>query len=126
MQLYFCKINLALIIRRCRHDVLECNASFTKDRRSSSAIYNANLDFTCITESWLKNHIDDNFVLVSGYNIIRREKENVLYLIYHINCCVIQGFPALRKAVTTHMKKYRIYLLPVLIEPISCLHVTRL
>ena len=26
--------------------------------------------------------------------------------IYHINYGVIQGFPALRKAVTTHMKKY--------------------
>ena len=26
--------------------------------------------------------------------------------IYHINCDVIQGFPALRKAVTTHVKKY--------------------
>ena len=24
--------------------------------------------------------------------------------IYHINCGVVQGFPALRKAVTTHMK----------------------
>ena len=29
--------------------------------------------------------------------------------IYHINCGVIQGFPALRKAVTTHVKKYRIF-----------------
>ena len=28
---------------------------------------------------------------------------------YHINCGVIQGFPALRKAVTTHVKKYRIF-----------------
>ena len=26
--------------------------------------------------------------------------------IYHINCDVIQGFPALREAVTTHVKKY--------------------
>ena len=25
-------------------------------------------------------------------------------MIYHINCGVIQGFPALRKAVTTHVK----------------------
>ena len=31
------------------------------------------------------------------------------YLFYHINCCVIQGFPALRKAVTTQVKKYRIF-----------------
>ena len=42
--------------------------------------------------------------------------------IYHINCGVIQGFPALRKAVTTHVKKYRIFSR----VPISCLHVTRL
>ena len=28
---------------------------------------------------------------------------------YRINCGVIQGFPALRKAVTTHVKKYRIF-----------------
>ena len=26
-----------------------------------------------------------------------------------MNCGVIQGFPALRKAVTTHVKKYRIF-----------------
>ena len=30
-------------------------------------------------------------------------------LFYHINCGVVQGFPALRKAVTTHVKKYRIF-----------------
>ena len=28
---------------------------------------------------------------------------------YHINFGVIQGFPALRKAVTTHVKIYRIF-----------------
>ena len=28
---------------------------------------------------------------------------------YHGNCGVIQGFPALRKAVTTYVKKYRIF-----------------
>ena len=30
-------------------------------------------------------------------------------LTYHINCGVIQGFLALRKALTTHVKKYRIF-----------------
>ena len=44
---------------------------------------------------------------------------------YHINCGVIQEFPALRKAVTTHVKKCRMFS-RVLIYPISCLHVTRL
>ena len=29
--------------------------------------------------------------------------------IYHINCGVIQGFPALKKAVTTHVKNYDIF-----------------
>ena len=29
-------------------------------------------------------------------------------VIYHINCGVMQGFPALRKAVTTQVKRYRI------------------
>ena len=29
--------------------------------------------------------------------------------LYHMNCGVIQGFPALRKAATTDVKKYRIF-----------------
>ena len=37
------------------------------------SICNANLDFYC-TETWLKNHTDNNFVLVSGYNIIPRDR----------------------------------------------------
>ena len=41
--------------------------------------------------------------------------------ISHINCGVIQGFPALRKAVTTHVKKYRIFSRS-LIYPISLPH----
>ena len=44
---------------------------------------------------------------------------------YYRNCGVIQGFPALRKAVTTYVKKYRIFL-RVLIKAISYWHVTRL
>ena len=42
---------------------------------------------------------------------------------YHINCGVIQGFPALRKAVTTHVKKYRVFS-RVLIQTVGCLQVT--
>ena len=34
---------------------------------------------------------------------------HALFSIYHINCGVLQGFPALRKAVATHVKKYRIF-----------------
>ena len=40
-------------------------------------------------------------------NIIFKE----WFYIYHINCGVIQGFPAPRKAVTTHVKKCRTFLL---------------
>ena len=39
------------------------------------AICNANVDFACITETWLKDHIVDNIVSVSGYNIIRRDRK---------------------------------------------------
>ena len=38
-------------------------------------ISNANLDFTCITKTWLKDHINDHTVSVSGYNIIRRDRK---------------------------------------------------
>ena len=34
---------------------------------------------------------------------------HVLFSIYHINCGVLQGFPALRKVVTTHVRKYCIF-----------------
>ena len=30
------------------------------------------VDLFCITESWLQNHIHDNVVEISGYNIVRR------------------------------------------------------
>ena len=47
-------------------------------------------------------------------------------IFYHINYSVIQGFPALRKAVTTHLKNYDIFFHVCLISPISCWHVTQL
>ena len=34
---------------------------------------------------------------------------HVSFSIYHINCDVLQGFPALRKAVATDVRKYRIF-----------------
>ena len=34
----------------------------------------ANLNFVCISESWLKSHIHDNVVALESYNIIRRER----------------------------------------------------
>ena len=36
-------------------------------------------------------------------------RAHVLFSIYHVNCGVIQGFPALRKAVTTYVIKYDIF-----------------
>ena len=45
-------------------------------------------------------------------------RTHVLIFIYRINRGAIQGFPALRKVVKTHVKKYRIFS-RVLIQPIS-------
>ena len=45
---------------------------------------------------------------------------------YYINCSVIQGFPALRKAITTQVKKKYVFFHECLISLISCLQVTRL
>ena len=41
------------------------------------AIQNANFDFVCMTETWLKEHHDDNIVNIAGYNIIRRDRVDV-------------------------------------------------
>ena len=41
------------------------------------AICNANLCFASITETWLKDHIDDNIVSMLGYNIIRRDRKDI-------------------------------------------------
>ena len=49
----------------------------------------------------------------------------IIISFYHINCGVQQGFPALKKAATTYVKKKRLFF-RVLILPISCWHVTRL
>ncbi|EDO47366.1 predicted protein [Nematostella vectensis] len=38
------------------------------------AISNANLDLACITETWLRNHIHNNVIAVSGYNLVRRDR----------------------------------------------------
>ena len=43
---------------------------------------------------------------------------------YHINYGVIQGFPALRKTITTYVKKKTKFFYVCLITPISCLLIT--
>ena len=45
-------------------------------------------------------HLKSNFISTRAH---------VLFSIYHINCGDLKGFPALRKAVTTLVKKYRIF-----------------
>ena len=42
-------------------------------------VHNVNFDLVCITESWLKDHIDNNSVAISGYNVIRRDRTEVEY-----------------------------------------------
>ena len=37
-------------------------------------VHNVNFDLVCITESWLKDHIDNNSVAISGYNVIRQDR----------------------------------------------------
>lgn len=33
-----------------------------------------NIDLGCIVESWLQEHIHDNIVAISGYNLVRRDR----------------------------------------------------
>ena len=42
-------------------------------------IKNANLDFLCIVETWLQSHIHDNAVALQGYNIIRRDRIDMIH-----------------------------------------------
>ena len=37
-------------------------------------INHAYLDFVCITETWLREHIADNIIAISGFNVIRRDR----------------------------------------------------
>lgn len=48
-------------------------------------------------------------IIVNRLSKISFDTIDVYIYIYHINCGVIQRFPALRKVVTTHVKKYRIF-----------------
>jgi hypothetical protein len=38
-------------------------------------ISHANLDFVCITETWLKYHIDSHVVGIAGYTIVRLDRK---------------------------------------------------
>lgn len=39
-------------------------------------ISNANLDFACLTETWLKEYIQDSVVAINGYNLIRLDRRS--------------------------------------------------
>ena len=65
--------------------------------------------FSCSTQ-----HLTRSLRSLVSYRVTPSKKNSistrahVLFSISHINCGVIQGFLALRKAVATHVKKYRI------------------
>ena len=69
---------------------------------------------------------DDRWLLLNVMNsrISIRLRFRAVISFYHIKYGVIQGFPALRKAVTTHVEKYRNFYV-CLISPMSCWHVIR-
>jgi hypothetical protein len=37
-------------------------------------IHNSDVEIACITETWLRDHIDDNVVNVSGFRLIRLDR----------------------------------------------------
>jgi hypothetical protein len=49
-----------------------------------ATISHANLDFFCITETWLKDHIDSHVVGIAGYNIVRLDRK----VISHEGVCM--------------------------------------
>ena len=55
-----------------------------------ATISHANLDFVCITETWLKDHIDSHVVGIAGHNIVRLDRK----VISHVGVClyVCSGF----------------------------------
>jgi hypothetical protein len=55
-----------------------------------ATISHANPDFVCITETWLKDHIDSHVVGIAGYNIVRLDRK----VISHGGFCICSGFCA--------------------------------
>ncbi|XP_020903893.1 uncharacterized protein LOC114574179 [Exaiptasia diaphana] len=39
-----------------------------------SVVQDENVDLVCVTETWLREHIENNIINISGYNIIRRNR----------------------------------------------------
>ncbi len=59
-------------------------------------IHNSDVDITCITEIWLRNHIDDNIVNLSGFRLVRLDRTNgqhggiCMYVKNSIQCNILQ------------------------------------
>ena len=69
----------------------------------------ANLDCVCITESWLRSHIHDNVVALSGFNLERKNRVDIihggicLYIRDNINFTILEDLkdPSFMVKVTT-------------------------
>ena len=46
---------------------------------SRHVVQYANLDCVCITESWLRSHIHDNVVALSGFNLVRKDRVDIIH-----------------------------------------------
>ena len=59
-------------------------------------IHNSDVEIACITETWLRDHIDDNVVNVSGFRLVRLDRINsqhggvCLYVRNNIQCNIVQ------------------------------------
>ena len=69
-------------------------------------------------QNYEKSAKDRDYTFTKSYHTYKRcvkvinqntNKTSYYNTFYHINRGVIQEFPALRKAVATHVKKYRIF-----------------
>ena len=59
-------------------------------------IHNSDVEIACITETWLRDHIDDNVVNVSGFRLVRLDRINIqhggvcMYVRNNIQCNIVQ------------------------------------
>ena len=64
----------------------------------STCVQNANYDLVCITETWLRRHIPDSAVNITGYNLIRLDRKEAihggvcLYVKDHIPFSILEDF----------------------------------
>ena len=64
----------------------------------STVVQNANYDLVCSTETWLRRHIPDSAVNITGYNLIRLDRKEAmhggvcLYVKEHIPFSILEDF----------------------------------